>query len=336
MRSDRGRALELLRSQGLGVLCGGATVVLLAVGSFVLDRTRDGASAGIALDDLRPFFERPAAAHAWMYLLVPVLALYALNTLLGTWHAVARKLRAGVRAPAAYGPAVIHVGFLLALLAHGVGGLWGVDRGTVVMAAGGAWQPLADGREARLLDVTVETLPGGMPRSARVELEVRDATGRVGRAEVGYNAPLTTRLATELHLLGDVGRARVAELTVAGARCAAVEGDACEAGGVRVEALTLAAPGQLRAEAMARVAVGGRQLWLSPGVDVPLGDGRPLRLEGVREAPAVLLRARSTPGNPIALAGAIAVAVGLAMMARRFVPGKGRAGEEEAEIAEAA
>ncbi|MFL5273015.1 MAG: hypothetical protein ACJ79E_13230, partial [Anaeromyxobacteraceae bacterium] len=203
MPSERGRTLELLRSQGLGVLCGGATVVLLVVGSFILDRTRDGASAGIGMDDLRGFFERPALAHAWMYLLVPVLALYALNTLLGTWYAVSRKLRAGVRAPAAYGPAVIHVGFLFALLAHGVGGVWGTDRGTVVLAAGGGWQPLAGGREGRLLDVEVETLPGGMPKSARVELEVRDSRGRGERADVGYNAPLATALGTSLHLHGD-------------------------------------------------------------------------------------------------------------------------------------
>src|SRR5919202_4047935 len=103
MRSDR-RWLELLRSQGLGVTCGLATVVLLAVGSFVLDATREGASAGIAMDDLPPFVERPALAHPWMYLLAPVLALYALNTLLATWYSVARKVRSGVRSPSAHGP----------------------------------------------------------------------------------------------------------------------------------------------------------------------------------------------------------------------------------------
>src|SRR5690242_5991067 len=116
MRSER-RLLPVLRSQGLGIACGLATVALLVVGSFVLDRTRDGASAGIAMDDLRPFLERPSIAHAWMYALAPVLALYALNTLLATWDSVVRKVRGGVRSFSAYGPAVVHVGFVLALAA---------------------------------------------------------------------------------------------------------------------------------------------------------------------------------------------------------------------------
>jgi hypothetical protein len=337
MRSER-RWLEVLRSQGLGVACGLATVALLAVGSFVLDRTRDGASAGIAMDDLRPFVERPALAHAWMYLLAPVLALYALNTLLATWASVARKVRSGARSPAAYGPAVIHVGFALALLAHLVGGLLGDDRGTLVLAAGAGWQPLGGGREARLVSLDVEVLPGGMPKRVRAPLEVRDPSGAVEQVELGYNAPLTARLATDLHLVGDFGRVRVADVSVAGARCVAAEGDGCEAAGRRVEVVQVAPPGALGAVAFARVRSGPRETWVAEGSDVPLADGLPLRLETVREAPALLLRARRAPGNPIALAGALCVAAGLGMMGRRFWPGKKASedGIEEPEEARAA
>jgi hypothetical protein len=334
MRSER-RWLELLRSQGLGVACGLGTVVLLAAGTFVLDATRDGASAGIAMDDLRPFVARPSPVHAWMYLLALVLALYAVNTLLATWDSVARKVRSGVRSPAAYAPAVIHVGFVVALAAHLVGGLWGADRGTVLLAAGAGWQPLADGREARLLALEVETLPGGMPKAVRAPIEVRDGAGRVERAEVGYNAPLSAQLATDLHLVGDMGQVRVADLSVAGVRCTAIEGDDCDAAGVRLELAGVAPAGALGPEPLAHVFAAGSERWIAPGRDVPLADGRPLRLEGIREAPALVLRSRRAPGNPLALAAALLVALGLGMMARRFVPQKAREGSEEVGATEA-
>ena len=108
------RRLAWLRSQGLGLVCGFATVLLLAVGSVVLTATREGASASVGLDDLRGFFAPPRLEHAWLYLLLPVAALYALNTLLATWDTVGRKWRAGLRAPTAYAASVVHVGFLVA------------------------------------------------------------------------------------------------------------------------------------------------------------------------------------------------------------------------------
>jgi len=136
MPSDsRGERLAWLRSQGLGLACGLATVALLAIGSFVLAATRDGASAAVGMDDLRGFFAPPHLAHLWLYLLFPVAALYAVNTVLATWDTVTRRWRGGARAPSAYAASVVHVGFLLALAAHAVGGFLGEDRGAVVVAS---------------------------------------------------------------------------------------------------------------------------------------------------------------------------------------------------------
>jgi hypothetical protein len=332
-----GPALLLLRSQGLGVACGLATVALLAVGSFVMAATRDGASAGIALDDLRAFFAPASAVHLWFYLLVPVLALYALNTLLATWHSVERKARAGVRSPAAYAPAVIHLGFLVAMLAHGVGGLAGGDRGAVVLARGADWQPLPGegAAEARLTALDVTHLPGGMPREARAAVEVRRGGGAPEAAVVGYNQPLSRGLGSELHLLQDMGQVALAELSLAGESCRVAEGGRCRLSGVEVQVVQAAPGGAVGPFAAARVVVDGAARLLAEGRDTPVAGGRPLRLERVEAAPAVLLRARSTPGNPLALFGAVLLAAGLLMMARRFVPGRGRA-EGEEELADAA
>ena len=320
----------LLRSQGLGVACGLATVVLLGIGSFVLAATRDGASAGVDMDDLTAFFAHPSLVHLWLYLLTPVLALYGVNTLLATWQTVTRKVRRGIRSPGAYAPALIHVGFLVALLAHAVGGLFGGARGEAVLAVDAGWQALPGGREARLVAVDVERLPGGMPKEVRARVQVRhDGSAAVDERVVGYNRPLAFAGGAELHLLGDLGRVPLAELFVAGETCRAFEGSSCVARGAEVRVLSVALPVQEGVEPRVHVLAGGRRLVLALGRDVPLANGLPVRLQAVHPTPGILLRSRSAPGNPLALAGALLLVSGLLAMGRRFFGARGQAPDEE-------
>jgi hypothetical protein len=313
--------LAWLRSQGLGVACGFATVVLLAVGSFVLAWTRDGASAAIGMDDLRGFFAPPRLAHLWLYLLFPVAALYGVNTVLATWDTVSRRWRVGVRAPSAYAASIVHVGFLLGLLAHAAAGFLGEDRGEVVIASG--WTEVPGFGEARLLSLDVETLPGGMPRSARARLEVRDRDGRVSAAEVGYNAPLSAGGGARLALLAEMGRVRVARLASGSDDCAVAEGGSCRIAGEEVSLLAVApGPGGAPATLVRARGPSGREetRWLGRDGELVLAGGRPLQLAGVAAEPAVLLRARSAPGNPWALAASLVLAAGVALMWRKLAP----------------
>jgi hypothetical protein len=317
--------LAWLRSQGLGLVCGFGTVLLLAIGSVVLAATRDGASAGVALDDLTAFFTRPSPVHLWLYLLFPLAGLFALNTALATWENAARRWRAGQRSPAAYAAAVVHVGFLLALVAHGVGGFRSEERGAVVVTSG--WQPLPGFGEVRLTALDVDALPNGMPRSARAALEVRRG-GRVEPAEVGYNRPLTAGLGARLALLQELGQAPVARLVSGPDRCELAEGQGCTLAGQRleVEAVSPAAGGGGAALVRAGWTGGGAAAgrWLAPGDLLVLPGGRPLALEGVAVEPAVLLRVRETPGTPWALAAAVVLALGVALLWRRLVPRRER------------
>ena len=316
-----GDRLAWLRWQGLGVACGLGTVALLAVGSFALAFTREGASAGIAMDDARAFFERPSPVHAWFYLLVPLLGLYALSTLLATWHAVARRWRAGVRAPSAYGAAVLHVAFLVALLAHGLGGFLGEERGEVVVSRG--WTALPGGPEIRLASLEVDSFPGGMPREVRAAVETRDGEGGRGAEVVGYNQPLSSGLGSDLWLLGELGRVPAARLAAGPERCAVTEGASCEIAGHRVTVQRVAPPGTFGPQpvALLRLASSGSALerWLAPGAALEIGDAT-LRIEGIGSEPAVLLRGRHAAGNPWALASAVLLATGMALLWRRFLP----------------
>ena len=317
-----GRArLAWLRSQGLGVACGLSTVALLAVGSFVLAATREGASAGIAMDDARAFFERPSPVHAWFYFLVPVLGLYALNTLLATWHSVARKWRAGLRAPSAYAAAVMHLAFLVALVAHGLGGFLGEERGEVVVSRG--WTALPGGAEVRLASLEVDALPGGMPREVRAAVETQGGEPGRGAAVVGYNQPLSSGLGSDLWLLGEMGRVPAARFAAGPERCAAAEGARCDFAGLRATLRQAVPPGALGPQPMAQVRLESAgtaiERWLPPGGVVEVGDAA-LRLEGIGAEPAVVLRGRHAPGNPWALGSAVLLAAGVALLWRRFLP----------------
>ncbi len=321
MRSGSRIPWAWLRSQGLGLACGFAIVVLLAVGSFVLAATRDGASAQVGMDDLRGFFAPPRLAHLWLYLLFPVAGLYALNTALATWDNVSRRWRAGVRAPSAYAAALVHVGFLLALVAHAASGFFGAD-GPAVLVASSGWQEVPGFGEARLVSLDVEVLPGGMPRSARARLEVRSGDGSVSAETVDYNAPLSAAGGGRLALLAEPGRTRVARLVSGAEACSAAEGQLCRVGGepVRLLALAPGPGGALAAVVEARGTSGVAEVrWLPQDGEIALAGARPLQLAGIAVEPAVLLRTRDAPGNPWALAASVVLAVGVTLMWRKLV-----------------
>lgn len=206
--------LAWLRSQGLGVICGQATVLLLAIGSVVITMTKDGASKNIAMDDIRPFFDEPAWAHLWFYLLLPLMTLYALNTILATWDSVLRKWKNGIRTASPYAASIIHVGFLIALVAHLIGGLLGTEHRPVMVSR--EWTELGDGRQARVMALEVESLPDGGIKQVWATMEVRDSDGSVSRPVVSFNGPLSSRLGSDLYLLTKHGRIPVGRPTAGG------------------------------------------------------------------------------------------------------------------------
>jgi len=322
-RADAGGTAWLF-SQGLGVICGQATVLLLAIGSVVLATTREGASASIEMDDMRAFFAAPSVVHLWFYLLVVVLTLYALNTTLATCQNVAKKWRAGIRAPRFYAPAVIHAAFLVGLLAHGVGGVGGAELAQLTLGPG--WTELTDGREARVTALAVEPNPDGSIKQVRASVQTRDGRGALEQKVVDYNGPLSWGLGSELMLLVRLQSVPTLRLARGGARCDVGVAGRCDLGDVRAELLYLHPPLQAGQPGFAQLRVqraGGGDaevLSLTPGKPKQLSDGSLLTVESLEARPAILLRHRLAPGNPLALLASILLGLGLLLMWRRFIP----------------
>jgi len=304
-----------LRSQGLGVCCGLATTVLLAVGSIVVSATRDGASADVQLDDVRVFFERPSVVHLWFYLLLPVLALYGINTALATWHSVTTKWRNGVRQLQAYAPALIHVAFLVALLAHLVGGLGGRQDGLLIDTG---WGPLPDGRQARLTAFDVEPLPDGRPKQMHARIELSSASGEIESANLAFNQPLSSGWGSCLVLLQrPVPRPGPATFAVGDEQCELRIGESCELAGRAVRLVQLRDTGAHGT--LAQVVAAGQPVWLMQGLTQPFDSDWSLTLRRVESGVGVIVTWRTAPGNPWALAAALLLVAGVALMWRRLV-----------------
>lgn len=323
----RGR-LDWLASQGLGVVCGQATVLLLAIGSLVLVRTKDGASAGIRGDDLRAFFDEPSPWHTWLYLLLAVLTLYGANTALCTLRAVARKWRAGLRSPGTYAASLMHVAFVVGLLAHLVGGLGGGERGSVTLQ--GDWTPLPEGwpgLQARLEALDTDQHPDGSPRSVLATVQLRRDEGEPWTEHVAYNRPLTRGGAAEMLLLAEQGAIELAVLSDGTATCRITPGQPCRlSGGTLWVERVLPAGGHWGPQPVVavRTAAGGRA-FLVQGRAEALAAGPPVTLLEVTRQPAIVLRGKHSPGAPWMLLSVALMGLGVVLMGRRWLPARPRA-----------
>ncbi len=324
MPSERGfksRLWALLVSQGLGVTCGLATVFLLAVGSVALVASREGASAGIQGDDIRPFFEQPSLWHTWFYLLVVVLAVYGLNVFLCTCRTVWLRVKAGVTAPSAYGAALMHTGFLFALLAHLVGG-WGGSEGAPI-ALTDNWVPLTETVEARLEGVTPVTHPDGSTKQIYADIQWRRGEqGVVHDATISYNGPLTENWGSRLFLLAGVRKNLVARISDGQETCTAAAGRPCRLGErlLFIAGIHLSGHWGNRPMAVVRSAFpqSKASFFLIAGRKEERPDGTKLELVGLEEAPVVIVRHRYAPGNPWALLASVVLVVGMILFGRSW------------------
>lgn len=171
------RIYESLASLSLGLWLMGGVMVLMAVGSF-------GGEDAASLNEM-PLFawlgSAPLSASWWLWGTLVLLALMVANTLLCSVEAIRKRIGKG-GLPALLAPQLMHVGFLLIVLAH------------FLSAKGGAKQAmqLYEGSDLRfpggssvVVDaIEVQTGPRGMPVDYRARLRV---------VEKGGAKPMTVR-----------------------------------------------------------------------------------------------------------------------------------------------
>jgi cytochrome c biogenesis protein ResB len=167
-----GRLYDRLASLNFGLWLMGGVIVLLAVGSFT-----GGGAEGSSINDVPLLLwlrEAPVALSWWLWLAIACLVLLALNTVLCSVESLRRKYRqSGFLVLIA--PQVMHLGFLLIIIAH-LFSAWGSGK-EVLQVYDGAQLSFSDGRRLQIANFRVATGPMGMPTDYSAEVRYPAVSG---------------------------------------------------------------------------------------------------------------------------------------------------------------
>ncbi len=176
-----------LASLSLGLWLMGGVIFLLAVGSFT-----GGGAEGSSINDV-PLFawlgSAPLGQSWWLWGTIVLLAFLALNTVLCSIESLRLKYQRGTLLRL-IAPQVMHLGFLLIVLAHLVSAYGGFKGAGGVME--GETIGLPGGGRVQVANIQAEPGPMGMPSDYSASVSMWEAGG-VRTATVRPNHPVFYR-----------------------------------------------------------------------------------------------------------------------------------------------
>jgi hypothetical protein len=311
---------DTLKSKKLGILAGFAATGLMIIGSLVMNFAPERYE-GLHGEDINFFFRNVSLINGWFYLLFAGLVLYGINAFFCTLDSVLVKLRAGVKNVTLYGGSVVHLAFMLTLVAHLVGGL-GSKQGAPVTITD---KPVSyGGVELSVAGIETSIYPNGMPKVVQATIKVRQGEKEFERI-LGYNQPVALDLGAKEFLLKQYGSTpKEVILNVNGKDQAVRLREEFTLGASRAMVAGLFMPPQVEAPVAAVIVnpgdVNAEQHYVRMGKQ----DAQPIkdvmvRLEDVKISNAVVVDLKENPSVPLALAVTLLFAVGVVMVIFRLV-----------------
>lgn len=191
---------DIFKSQKLGIVIGFTVTGLLIIGSLVMN-FQPQQYRGLSGEDISFFFIHRKPIHAWFYLLFIACIIYGVNAFLCTLDSIIRKTKAGVKKISLYGASVVHIGFVITLIAHLIGGLYSTTEPPVSVAD--EWTDLG-GAEMKVTDLKTSSYPNGMPKIIEAFVTVRK-DGLEFSDILGYNNPVLLQHGAMEILMQDYG-----------------------------------------------------------------------------------------------------------------------------------
>ncbi len=309
-----------LKSKKLGIVIGFVAVALLIIGSLQINFYPQ-AYAGLAGGDIRFFFDKPALAHWWFYLLFVSLFIYGVNAFLCTLDSVLIRLRAGAHNLTLYGGTLCHLAFLVTLLAHLVGGLYTTQEKPLTIGEG---PTIFQDAELRLTGLETTQYPNGMPKEVRATIKVKRGNSETQQI-LGYNQPVTLDYGTKEFLLRDYGEApQGVILKVAGKSEFVALKDSLSINGVRVQLAGLFMHPSLQ-RPVARLIANKegetpRQVYVNFGeVNSKVVEGTSILFEDIKVSQAVVVGMKENPSVTIALGAVLLFCVGVVLVIIRLI-----------------
>ncbi|MFQ5862715.1 MAG: hypothetical protein ACE5IC_06290 [Candidatus Brocadiales bacterium] len=314
------RLYDILKSKKLGILAGFATTGLLIFGSLLMNFMPEY-YRGLAGEDINFFFEHVGLINGWFYLLFAAFVVYGINAFFCTFDSVLIKLRAGVRNITLYGGSVVHLAFMVTLVAHLVGGLGASHSRPVVIGE----KPVEyGGVELRLAGLETSTYPNGMPREVRATIKMRRGEEEFERT-LGYNQPVLLDLGAKEFLLKQYGSSPQGVILKVNGRPQELKmQEEFSLGDSRAVLAGLLLPPRVKMPVMAIVTDSGgkdaKQFFIPMGKPYAQTIGNvQVQFEDVKVSNTVVVDLKENPSVPLALGATLLFAVGAVMVVFRLV-----------------
>ncbi len=191
---------DFLKSQKTGIIVGFAVTGLLIIGSLIMNYCPESYE-GLSGEDITFFFNEPKLIHTWFYLMFVAFAMYGICIFICTLDSILRKVKARSKKVALYGASIVHIGFLVTLVAHLVGGIWSESGRPITIAD--KWVQAGE-YELRVTSLDSTSYPNGMPRKITAQMKIRK-DGKEYDDTLGYNNPVLLDSGTKQFLLRNYG-----------------------------------------------------------------------------------------------------------------------------------
>lgn len=307
----------IFKSQKLGIITGFTVTALLILGSLIMNYN-PRAYEGLSGEDISFFFAHKRPIHLWFYLLFLACILYGVNTFLCTLDSIIRKTRSGVKKITLYGASVVHIGFVITLIAHLIGGLYSTTEPPVSVAE--EWTDLG-GIEMKVTDLKTSSYPNGMPRKITASVVVRK-DGNEFTDTLGYNNPVLLQHGISEILMRDYGWiASGVVLKVDNHPYRLKVSETFTANGKQVCVADLYMPPQYRYPVLKLVSAAGNN-----PVYLPIGEnnaqeihGAKIIFEDIGSVPGVVVSVKNNPSIPLTFVTIFFFSAGMFLVILRMV-----------------
>ncbi|MCP4267523.1 MAG: cytochrome c biogenesis protein ResB [Candidatus Brocadiaceae bacterium] len=291
-----------LKSQKTGIIVGFTVTGLLIIGSLIMNYFPESYE-GLSGEDITFFFNNPKPIHAWFYIMFVAFAMYGICIFICTLDSILRKVKARSKKIPLYGASIVHIGFLITLVAHLIGGIWSESGRPLTIAD--TWVKSGE-YELKVTGLDSTTYPNGMPKRITAQMKIRK-DGKEFDDTLGYNNPVLLDSGTKAFLLrnyGDMPSSVV--LNIDGETMSLNIKDVVEINGSRVLLANLYLPPQFPVPVILLVSKGKGDEYDKTFVRIGRQNAQNIKgvdviFEDLKSTPAVVVSTKINPSIPLTL-----------------------------------
>jgi hypothetical protein len=291
-----------LKSQKTGILVGFSVTGLLIIGSLIMNYFPESYE-GLSGEDITFFLNNPRPIHAWFYIMFAGFVMYGICIFFCTLDSIIRKVKARTGKMPLYGASIVHVGFLVTLVAHLIGGIW--SESGMPITIGDKW--VASGEyELKVTGLETTSYPNGMPRKITAQMKIRKDREEFDDT-LGFNNPVLLDSGTKQFLLQNYGNIPNGVVLNIGGRTRAFKiKDVIEINGSKVLLANLYFPPQFRIPAVQFVSKGKDGKYNKTYVRIGRQNAQNVMgvnviFEDIKSTPAVVVTPKENPSIPLTL-----------------------------------